>query len=113
MSNLLTEEDVEIIFDRLREGERGTSIARDFAVSQQTISSIATGRTWGHVTGLKPREPRPRMVTKAKLTEEQVKEIRRELQENGAHGRQRVLALKYGVSDTTIHAIKTGKTWSH
>lgn len=48
---VLTREDVEIINERLKNGEQGAVIARDFAVSQQSVSAIKTGATWSHVTG--------------------------------------------------------------
>ena len=43
-----------------------------------------------------------------KLTSEQVEEIRNQLK--GRRGEQHSLALKYGVSDTTISEIKSGRT---
>lgn len=46
----------------------------------------------------------------AKLTEEQVLEIHIELM-RGA--RQCILAKKFGVSQTTIHDIRYGRTWKH
>lgn len=52
-SKVLTREDVEVINLRLQEGEKGAVIARDFAVSQQSISAIKTGESWGWLTGNK------------------------------------------------------------
>lgn len=45
-----------------------------------------------------------------KLTENQVKEIKESLT-NGV--KQRLLAIKYKVTESNIHYIKSGKRWSH
>lgn len=46
----LTEADIPPIREALAAGERQQSIADRYGVSNQTISFIATGRTWRHVT---------------------------------------------------------------
>lgn len=57
MSNgVLTPEDVEVINERLQRGEKGAVIARDFAVSQQSISAIKTGDAWNWLTGNKEKD---------------------------------------------------------
>ena len=48
---VLEPEDVLVINERLQRGEMGAVIARDFAVAQQSVSAIKTGKTWGRVTG--------------------------------------------------------------
>ena len=69
---VLEAEDVEVIYSRLCNGDRGARIAEDFAISQQSVSAIKCGKSWGHVTGLgEPLNPRNR-VTRAILTEIQV-----------------------------------------
>jgi hypothetical protein len=35
-------------------------IAEDFGVSETTVRDIAAGRSWAHITGRKPNDPRPR-----------------------------------------------------
>ena len=45
----LTTESARRIKRRLRNGETQRRIARDFGVSQTTISAIARGKTWSHV----------------------------------------------------------------
>lgn len=50
-AHVLTAEDVLVINERLQEGEKGAVIARDFAISQQSVSSIKTGETWNWLTG--------------------------------------------------------------
>ena len=47
-----------------------------------------------------------------KLTSQQVKEIKIELQ-NSYRGLNKILSIKYGVDSSTITAIKIGKSWSH
>jgi hypothetical protein len=47
----------------------------------------------------------------SKLTEEQVREIRREW--TGAFGQPKEMARKYGVKASTLYAIVQGKTWKH
>lgn len=109
-SGVLEEEDVKVIFERLQQGERGAVIARDFAVSQQSVSAIKHGKVWGHVTGLsepKVRAPRDR-VTYSTLTEAQVLEINRRLKSGS---RKQDLAELFDVSYSTIHAIEKGRAW--
>lgn len=50
----LTIEQVRHIQRRLVAGERQQDIAKVFGVGQMTVSDIKTGRTWSHVTGIKP-----------------------------------------------------------
>ena len=45
----LTEEDIPIIRQYLREGLTQRAIAKQYSVAMQQISSINTGRTWRHV----------------------------------------------------------------
>lgn len=45
----LTAADVREVRDRIERGETQRSIALHFGVAQQSISEIATGKTWGHL----------------------------------------------------------------
>ncbi|MGZ4659640.1 MAG: hypothetical protein ACXVYB_00005 [Arthrobacter sp.] len=109
MSNAkLNAEDVLAIHERLLTGEPGSDIARDFAVSQQTVSAIRSGKSWGHVTGLNPKDPREHN-RRGVLTREQVLAISDSLRNNGRAYR---LAKEYGVSPNTIYQIKVGQTWA-
>jgi uncharacterized protein (DUF433 family) len=106
---VLEEEDVKVIFQRLQEGEKGAAIARDFAISQQSISAIKTGKSWGHVTGLgDPPDPRSRIVN-SKLTEEQVLDIDSRLK---AGEPIKTIAARYGVCYGTVREIKLGLSWA-
>jgi transposase len=102
---VLEREDVEVINLRLEQGEQGTAIARDFCVSQQTISAIKNGQLWASVTG---RPLRISKKPKLHLNEEQVREIDVELRRGVTC---RALADRYGVTRSMIYNIKIGKTW--
>ncbi len=106
--HVLTPEDVKVIHARLLRGERGAAIARDFAVSQQIVSSIRTGQNWSHVTGVKPENPRPR-THRGALTRDQVLAVDALLKEGVEVA---MLARTYGVSYQTIYAIRLGTTWA-
>ena len=106
--HVLTREDVEVIHARLLRGERGAVIARDFAVSQQIVSSIRTGQNWSHVTGIRPGNPRPH-TQRGPLSRDQVLEIDSRLR---AGDEVAELARSYGVSYQTIYAIRLGTTWA-
>lgn len=49
-SAILNEKEVKEILVRLRNGESNVSIAKDYAVSDKTVSNIKHGRKWKHVT---------------------------------------------------------------
>ena len=102
----LIEEDVRAIFDRIQAGDRNVDIARDFAVSEQTISGIRTGQCWSHITGVeyRPRKRAPRNV----LSEAQVLEVDAELKRGISTNE---LAKRYGVTRSVIYNIAIGKTW--
>ena len=106
--HVLTAEDALVIYQRLVEGERGSDIARDFAVSQQTVSSIRTGRTWGHTTGVRPDAPRPN-TERGALSRADALAVDALLKEGVEVA---VLARTYGVSYQTIYALRIGKSWA-
>lgn len=88
-------------------------IGERFGISRQAVTDILFKRTWGHVD---PEWEPPKNKSKgtahqnAKLTENDVKEIRR-LSNEGMS--QRKLAAKFGVSRGTIEPIIKGETWKH
>lgn len=106
-AHVLTPEDVEVIHERLLKGHKGVDIARDFAVSQQTVSSIRTGECWGHATGVRPDAPRPNS-DRGILSRADVLTVDALLREGVEVG---VLARSYGVSYQTIYAIRMGTSW--
>jgi hypothetical protein len=53
---VLSESQVAEIKIRLRNGERGADLAREFGVRQCTISAIKVGRNWGHLHPISSNE---------------------------------------------------------
>lgn len=104
----LTVEDVKAIYDRLQAGHKGAAIARDFAVSQQAVSAIRTGTSWGHVTGLRPGDPRAH-THRGTLTRDQVLDVDAALRAGMPVAE---LARMFGVTYQTIYAIRLGTSWS-
>lgn len=84
-------------------------IADRYGVSHHTVWGIKSGNTWTHLFNKRALTPRPRgtSVKLAKLTEQQVREIR-EL--SGTH---REIGKMYGVSKTSVRLIKLRRTWAH
>jgi hypothetical protein len=69
---------------------------------QNTTDMVKKGRHKGPIGEMHPS---------AKLTESKVSEIKRRF--TGKIGEQQILAKEFGVSDSIISAIKTGKYWKH
>jgi transcriptional regulator len=105
----LTEAKVRQIIGLLLEGQTQSAIAKQFGVGETTIGEIAKGESWKQV-------PRPANFanairhSRAKLTEAQVREIRRLLKTGHT---QQVVALKFSTAQGTISAIARGQTWKH
>jgi hypothetical protein len=94
-------------------GCRNVDLAKKYGVSSELISAVTNGRIWkipeaGHATprGLARGSDAP----KAKLTEEQVVEMR-ELSASGVPTRE--LAEKYGVSWNAARFVIQRRTWRH
>ena len=51
--------------------------------------------------------------TYSKLTESQVKLIKRKLFDPNRRTRLKILARRFGISEMQLHRIKTGENWSH
>jgi hypothetical protein len=128
----LTEQQVMVIWNRRAEGSR--ALAREFGMTQQGVSGIVNGWAWRWLTGapepvrgarggpgvrkrraaLKadcgpvpaPRPARGETHHSARLTEDQVREIRARTSETGTS-----LAREFGVTQSAISAIRTGKSW--
>jgi uncharacterized protein (DUF433 family) len=107
----LTREQVVEIVRRCEAGERYGSVARDFPVRRDQVSSIMCGQSWAHVTGFEvgigPRRGSDKPG--AKLTEADVLEIvrRHEAGEPQTH-----IAKDYPVNQSTISKIVRGTRWS-
>jgi hypothetical protein len=106
--HVLTAEDVMVIHERLCLGHKGVDIARDFAVSQQTVSAIRTGECWGHVTGIRPADPRAH-IHRAVLVEDQVLEVDTLLKAGVPVAE---VARRFGVAYQTVSNIRHGISWA-
>jgi hypothetical protein len=95
-----------------------TALARRFNTTATAVQRAAQGQTWAHVDGeaealvLSAPAPKARgeRHSQAKLTEAQVREIRRRVMDGEV---QRRLAAEYGVNVATICNIVSGKIWAY
>lgn len=118
---ILTENDVREIHRLIHVGWLQRDIAKRFNINQTHVSAIKHGRIWAHIKPEKPHrfahglqihdeiKPRGEKNPRAKLTTDNVREIRHMLK-NGAT--RRTCAERFGVSDSTIGWIKKGATWT-
>ena len=100
-NGILTREDVLDIYERAHSGESQTEIAKDYAVSQATVSGIKLGSYHNETTGharnrrLTPRQERMLDIYSAYWDDKlPVKEI----------------AEKFGVSQGAVYDIRNGST---
>jgi len=101
---VLTEEDVRLIYKALKDGEPQGMLAREFGVTQQSISAINNGAAWSAVTGEIHKPSR-----RSQLTVEDVRTIDQALRAGGSAA---ALAKDYSVSEETISNIKRGRNWT-
>lgn len=111
----LTDEQVLAIRERYT-GEWGQQarLAAEFGVTQMLISKIVHGNCWTHLplgryTG-SPSKKGGAEHGRARLTDRQVRAIRRRHAEGATH---HVLAAAYGISRHIIRDIVRRKTWRH
>lgn len=79
-------------------------IADMFDVGHTIINRIRNGKNWSHITNIV--DVGPKLI---RLTEDQVREIKRRLQfESGP-----AIARDFGVAPKTINSIKNNKSWKH
>jgi hypothetical protein len=106
---VLTDDEAREIYDS---DEPNNVLAERFGISSSVISGIRHGRAWIHVTGGVPRSvPRPRNDGNAKLTEKEVREIRRLYRPYRVTRRE--VANRFGVSVSAVKKIVSGCTWNH
>lgn len=110
----LTEEDVKEIKKLLYQGVRQNVIAEQFGVVRSTITQINRGKIWSHViidtsSLIKDELLKPRQVKGRKLTDDDIREIKRLLKQGLSHG---VIAEQFGVSRTGISKINTGQRFA-
>jgi hypothetical protein len=114
----LTDKDIKDIRESI---EFGNVICRRYKVSKSVINNIRNRKAWNHLPVTKTEhsasDTRKQLTRttqccgskhyEAKLTEAQVKQIRR------AKGTHRGIAKKFGISHTNVRNIKIRKTWKH
>jgi hypothetical protein len=95
-------------------GDSGRSLAQRFGVSPGTIHLIRQGKIWTHITsqiapfkGQRRARARGSEHGRAILSEADVLAICAQPERTG-----RVLAAEYGVNESAISNIRTGKNWS-
>lgn len=110
----LTEEDVRSIYHLFAEGMNNMEIAEKFNVSPDAISLVRCGKSWERLYGEFYKDgskPMQGYRTREEcLTEEQVKEIYVLLSNKR---KNKDIAKDFGVTPTTISAIKRGKNYKH
>lgn len=112
----LEKDQVVEIIQLIWDGLSMTDIGRRYGVTASCVSAIALGNTWQEVP--RPNRERPDWAYKrgsglsiSKLTEEQVREIRRLFRGRLSTGSE--MAKRFGVSSSTIYEITRGATWTH
>lgn len=87
-----------------------TAIAKMYGLHRRSISDIVTGGSWHRLPGARPPVNRRGETNGfAKLTEAQVREIR----SRAGVTRQVDLASEFGVTQSAVSSILTGKAWRH
>ncbi len=104
----LTEAQVEDIIARLRSGERGTALAKEYGVADSSISSIGLGQTWSHVNGARQTSTnRGTKNGRAKLSDQEVRLIRK----LAGSVSDIKIANDFGVCAETVRRIRIGSHW--
>ena len=98
-----------LAWEMLRNGSSVKEVAKHFNVNYQIISDINQGKCKGFPALKKPKQhPRGSASPRSKLNEYQVIQIKQLL----ALGlKQREVAERFGVGQTTVAAISTGANW--
>ena len=102
----VTENQVRQIIQLLQSRKTRKEVARQFGVNRLVVEGIASGRHWQHVP--RPANFDTTIRHRAKLTEDQVREIRHLLKAGHSQGG---IAKRFDVVRTTIRDITTGRTW--
>jgi len=91
------------------------ALAHRFGVSRSVVNQILNAYTWAWLAGTDPARKRGRRRGErcyhAKLSEPQVREIRRLHTVDGLGSRR--LASRFGVNRATVNDILAGRTWTH
>mgnify|MGYP000443963359 CR=1 FL=1 len=102
----LTEEQVREIRQRWARGEQAQCLASEYGVVQMTIYTVVRRKSWRHLPNETPQITRPRRSSAAKVTIDQVREIRRIYAAGGIT--YRTLGRRYGITDSAVCRIVKG-----
>jgi transposase len=98
-----------LAWEMLRDGFSVKEVAKHFKVKYQIISDINQGKCKGFPALKRPKQlPKGSSSAQSKLNESQVIQIKRLL---ALKIKQREIAQRFGVGQTTIAAISTGANW--
>jgi len=109
----LSEAQVLEIIELSKNGWTQRKLTEHFGIAKGSIQSLLNGQTWGHVTGIPKRKIGSGKGVEhhqAKVTPDQVREIRR-LYSEGMNLNQ--IGLRYNVHRASIRDIVVRKTWQH
>lgn len=103
----LTEQDILSIY---RDTRTRAAVARAYGVTPSVIERVASGKTWRHVADRAGHQCSSRNTSgvwngRAKLTPDSVRDIR------ASHASARDLAVKYGVSESSIFRVRRAESW--
>lgn len=104
-SSVLTVEQVLDLVQRRRAGESRANVAARFGVTEENVSHIMLGRSWGSITGIPPAPVEPRITLNAESAQEVVALCRAKVP-------RREVARRAGVSLSAVKAIMSGRAWS-
>ena len=104
-----TDDEVMAIRNRYRNGEEIHALAQEFGVTDKSMRSLVSGRTFADVANPVPLRER-RIVNGGKLNETDALDIRQQAHDGVSLGE---LAMKYGVTRSHISRIVIGKAWPH
>ncbi len=105
----MTEHTARAIAERIVAGERHTEIARRFGVSVETVGAIKSGARWASAIDEELRARLASAKPVATLDAEGARRVMAAL-EAGRPGAE--IAREFGVSESLVSAIKTGRAWA-
>lgn len=111
----LQDADVKEIKKLLYQGMKHQEIADKFGVERASITQINKGKTWTHITIdtsqlVKDELKKPRKASGRKLTEDNVREIKKLLKMGISHSK---IAEQFGIARAGVSKINTGKRFPH
>ena len=108
----LSDKDVEDIISLFYKGLTDNEIAEIYNVSSSPIYAIRSGLNWKHITQKYKDIPRTHQKNPTKLSEEKVKEIKKDLID-GNYSTYRELANKHGITPQILYGIRTNKYYKN